>query len=106
MSEAKKVVKETHVEEVQVKCIAISDGYMGGKVVKAGQSFLFEGNLKDGNFPLWCESVKPFESKFERDEKSENAKAPAKKVISKVAKKVSKKVAKKVTKKDSVKDLI
>ncbi len=75
--------KEFHIEEVKVNCVATSDGYFNGKIIKDGSKFIFDGILKDGNFPLWCEPTKPYVSKFSKlGSKKPVAKPVAKKAAS------------------------
>lgn len=58
--------KDLHIEKVEVNCVATSDGYFNGKIIKDGSKFIFTGILKDGKFPLWCEPTKPYVSKFSK----------------------------------------
>ena len=52
----KNEVKKVKLLKVSVMCDVISDGYMGGKTIKAGSKHLYQGVLKDGKLPLWLDA--------------------------------------------------
>lgn len=69
VSEQKK--KNMHIEKVKVQCVAIDKGYYGRKIIKDGEQFIYEGILKNGEFPRWVESIdKKFESEFSQLDES------------------------------------
>jgi hypothetical protein len=53
--------KKVRGEKVSVKCLAVEDGYHQGKVIKAGEVFVFNGHLNKGKLPLWVEAKEKFE---------------------------------------------
>jgi len=78
-----------HVEEVQVKVVALRMGQHGGYLHKAGQTFLFVGKLFNGNFPSWVEPVKEFESEYSKLSVAEKAKYEVTKINGKPVKEES-----------------
>ena len=66
MESTKKVKKKFHIEKVNIHCVATSDGYFGGRIVKEGTKFMYNDVLKDGKLPLWCQALEKFECKFDK----------------------------------------
>jgi len=49
-------------QKVSVVVKAISLGYYKGKIIQVGESFKYEGLLKEGKLPLWVEAPKDFKA--------------------------------------------
>lgn len=66
-------MSKKYIEKVSVKVKAIEKGQHGGRLINPGESFSYNGNIVNGNFPKWVKRPKGFESKFSKLSKSEQA---------------------------------
>lgn len=75
----KKVINKGKPALIKGKVKAIEKGYYKGKIIEAGESFVYEGPVnKSGGFPLWVEVLQDMtekkqdkkEAKAEKEDKS------------------------------------